>query len=151
MELQPFSSVELGKISVERSQRKMAGFPSCFKNQTIREPQRRPAMSEDQIWWRHRENHENSPSFRGSQDLPVKVSKVSSPLACVRYRLSLQSWNRRLARRELPLCFKDLPNDVEIVFLRFFIDHALTFQSFQPFHRFARFHARPIPCLTRKI
>ena len=41
VELQSFGSVEFGEISVEGSQRKVAGFPRCFENQTIGEAQRR--------------------------------------------------------------------------------------------------------------
>ena len=37
-ELQSFGSVEFGEISVEGPQRKVTGFPSCFEDQTIREP-----------------------------------------------------------------------------------------------------------------
>src|SRR4249920_1603007 len=41
LKLQSLGSVEFGEISVEGSQRKVAGFPRCFEDQTIGEPQRR--------------------------------------------------------------------------------------------------------------
>ena len=41
VELKSFGSVEFGEVSVESSQRKVAGFPRCFEDQTIGEPQRR--------------------------------------------------------------------------------------------------------------
>src|SRR3972149_6405505 len=41
--LQSFSSIELAKLPVKSAQRKVAGFPGHFEDQTIGKPQRRTA------------------------------------------------------------------------------------------------------------
>jgi hypothetical protein len=41
LKLRSFGSVEFAEISVDGSQRKVAGFPRNFEDQTIGEPQRR--------------------------------------------------------------------------------------------------------------
>ena len=81
--------------------------------------------SEDHIGRLRRENLSLCAEAR-TAPRPVKFSRVSSPLASAHCPLSLQSLKIVSALNgNFPCGFEDLANNVEIVFLRFFVDHTV--------------------------